>query len=221
MRRSTIMPGVLRAALIFLGAILIFGVVFSLVPGGPPLASSGATLRDVRLTLYPQQDPNAEWRFRARTVQVDPEAGENSLGGLERGERWVRAQKGAQAGQLVLDLTMQSSALTIDRNDNLKTSAAVLYFPADCLTLTLKGRGQTPIVINQQSGFSAPYARISSPSINVEYDNITSDFAFSNTQGEQRRQGQDAGFDPSPDQRCVGGKLVKRVAATRPPARPG
>lgn len=203
------MRGVLRAALIFLGAVLIFGVVFSLIPSGPPLASSGATLQDVRLTLYPQQDPNAEWRFSARSVQVNPEADENTLGGLERGERWVRAQKGKNAGQLVLDMTMQASSLKIDGSDNISTRQAVLYFPFDCSTLTLRGRADTPVVINQQNGFSAPYARLSSPSIKVEYDNITSDFAFTNTRGDQRRG---ASLDPSPDERCVNGKIVRQTA---------
>lgn len=194
---------VLRVSGLLLLAILAFGLLFSLLPARPHAGASGVTLSSARLSLYPEQDPGAVWRFQAREVRVNPELNENTLGGLGRGERWVRGQDGKSR----LDLTLSAPSLTIDGDDNLHTARATIYIPADCTTLTLQGREGRPVVINQQSGYSAAYGSLSSPSVRVEYDDFTSDFAFHNARGNFRAG---VSLDPHPGQTCVNGRVVSR-----------
>ncbi len=194
---------VFRASLIFLACILAFGVLFSLLPGRSEAARSGVTLQGVQFSLYPEQDPGAVWRFRARQVSIDPLKEENTLDGLGKGERWLRRPDGAET----LDLTLKADRLVIDNSDNLTARQAQLYILQDCTTLTLRADAQRQVVINQRSGYSAPYVGIASPSLNGAIDDFTSPFDLSNVQGSQR-----AGFtvQTSPDTVCQDGRIVPK-----------
>ena len=196
---------VFRAALIFLACILVFGVAFSFLPYGSSVPRSGVALQGVRFSLYPEQDRQAVWRFAARQVSIDPLKNENTLDDLGKGERWLRGSDGSET----LDLTLNAKRLVIDGDDNLKAQEAQLYILQDCTTLTLRASGDSQVVINQRSGYTAPYVGIASPSLNGEIDDFTSPFDLSNVQGSQR-----PGFtvQTNPTTVCKNGHVVPRPA---------
>ncbi len=205
----------LRASLWGLLALLLFGLVFALWPAAPSLRGSGVTLGNVKLRLYPAQDANAEWRFAAREIRVDPEKGETSLDQLGTGERWIRADPAAQAAQLQpagepnwqLDMTIQADQLVIDGQDNLHANSAELYTLADCSTFTLSALRDQQVIINQQGGYTAPRGQIRSPIYSGTFKDITANFDFSDFRAEQ-----DPGAElrTAPPTRCVGGKIQAR-----------
>lgn len=192
----------LRVSLLVLLGMLAFGLVFALLPAQVSKAQSGVRLQNVQLRLYPAQDAQAQWRFAAKQITVDPEKGENTLEGLGQGERWV-----TDGGQPRLDMTIRASTLTIDAQDNLKTTQAALYTLADCSTFTLSGTPQDPVVINQQGGYTAPRGSISSPIQSGAYRHISANFDFSAFNAEQ-----DPGmeFHTAPPTHCVAGKIQPR-----------
>ena len=196
---------VFRAALIFLACLLVFGVAFSFLPYGSSVPRSGVTLQGVRFSLYPEQDRGAVWRFAARQVSIDPLKNENILDDLGRGERWIMQKDGSEK----LDLTLNAKRLVIDADDNLKAQEAQMYLIDGCYTLNFQASGDKPVVINQRSGYSAPYVGIVSPSLNGEIDDFTSPFDLSNVQGSQR-----SGFtvQTNPTTICKNGRIVPRPA---------
>ena len=215
MRLSRYHACVFRAALIFLACLLVFGVAFSFLPSGSSVPRSGVTLQGVRFSLYPEQDRGAVWRFAARQVSIDPLKNENTLDDLGRGERWIKAKKKKDVwipdanGEDHLDLTLTAKRLVIDADDNLKAREAHLYILQDCTTLTLRAAGDNQVVINQRSGYTAPYVGISSPSIQLEFDAFSSPFDLSNVQGTQRAGGT---VQTNPTSICKNGHVVPRPA---------
>jgi hypothetical protein len=196
---------VFRGSLIFLLCVLVFGAVFSLLPSGRGAVRSGVTLQGVHFSLYPEQDQGAVWRFQARQVTIDPLKDENTLGGLGKGERWLRVPGKPEQ----LDLTLKTSELVIDNSDNLTAKQAQMYVIDGCYTLNFRSSAEKQVVINQRSGYSAPYVSIASPSLNGEIDDFTSPFDLSNVQGTQR-----PGFtvQTSPTTICQNGRIVPRPA---------
>ncbi|WP_188963739.1 hypothetical protein [Deinococcus aquiradiocola] len=194
----------LRVSVIVLVCVVAFGTLFSLLPSGSGAAArSGVTLQGVQFSLYPEQDPGAVWRFQARQVTIDPLRDENRLDDLGRGERWLHRPGEPET----LDLTLRTRRLVIDQDDNLQAQEATMYIPRDCTTLTLRSTADRPVLINQRSGYSAPYVSIDNPSIQAEYDDFTSPFDLSNVQGSQRAG---ATFQASPDTVCEAGRTVPR-----------
>lgn len=188
-------------------AMLLFGLLFSLLPPSVSRARSGVTLSGVRLTLYPAQDPQAQWRFSAQQITVDPEREQHTLRGLSRGERWITA-----SGQPPkLDMTLNAQTLTIDGQDNLSTQEATLYTLADCSRFTLRGSPDTPVIITQAGGYSAPRGSIESPLQRGNFRNIRANFDFSAFEAEQ-----DPGmeFHAAARQRCVAGALQPNKGAS-------
>ncbi len=194
-----------RASLIFLVCLLAFGLFFSLAPLPSEAARAAVVLHGVHFNLYPQQDPEAVWRFQAKEVRFDPSKGENTLGGLEKGERWLTRSDGAER----LDQTLDAKNLVIDAEDNLSAQEAKVYIPSDCFSLDFKAVGDRPVVINQRSGYTAPYVRILSPSLNGEFDDFSAGFDLTNVQTTQH-----AGMTAQsyPDTVCVNGKAVSRTS---------
>lgn len=194
----------LRISALALTALLLFGLVFALLPAAPSVRGSGVTLNGVKLRLYPAQDPNAEWRFAAGQISVDPEKGETALDELGQGARWVRDR----TGQLQEDMTINATKLVIDSQDNLHAQQAKLYTLADCSTFTLSSQGQQEVIINQQGGYSAPRGEIVSPILSGEFRNISSNFDFSNFRFDEQLPG--AQFRSVASQRCVNGQLQSK-----------
>ncbi|MFC4456055.1 hypothetical protein [Deinococcus sonorensis] len=195
----------LRVSAVLLAAILAFGLVFSLLPAGAELGRSGVTLQHVRLSLYPAQDPKAVWRFEAGQVRVNPELDENTLDRLGQGQRVVQDPDGTER----TDLTLSASQLIIDKDSNLRTSQARLYVVADCISLDMRSVGSKQVMINQQGGFFGPYVKVDSPSLRLEYDDMSANFDLSNTSGSQREGGE---VYSTPTAECLNGKAIPRKA---------
>lgn len=197
---------VFRASLIFLVCILVFGVVFSLLPSGPDVSRSGVTLQGVQFSLYPEQDQGAVWRFQAREVSIDPLKQENTLDGLGKGERWLRRPDGAET----LDLTLKASSLVIDADDNLRAQQAQVYILDGCYALNFRASQDKPVLINQRSGISAPSVDITAPGLNVGMDDFSTTFDFTNTQGSQRPSTAAGALQTYAGTVCRQGKVVPR-----------
>lgn len=206
---------VLKASLIALALIVAFGLVFALLPGGSGSRDrTGVVLRGVQLKLFPGQDPDAEWRFTAPELRFDPIKNESTVSGLKVGERWIRDPK---TGGQVLDMTMQAAQLRIDENGNLRTDQAELYLVADCMNLVMRGQANQPVLIDQNAGYTTPYAKITSPTINGEYNNVAASFDLKRFVAEQRPG---AEVDPAPNIQCVNGKAIPKTSNTSVPRRP-
>ncbi|PZA07905.1 MULTISPECIES: hypothetical protein [unclassified Meiothermus] len=159
-----------RYALIVLGVVLGLSVFFATRPvPKPPIPPQGVHLENVSLTLYPEQDPQAKWRFRAKEVVQDPGSRESKVTGLEEAARYVGNR---------LDLRLSAPEVTIDRNDNLRAPYATVEILKGCLKVELGEPGGPPVSIDQRSGFAAPRVRISSPTYSASGVNFTSDFAI-------------------------------------------
>jgi hypothetical protein len=207
---------VFRASVIFLACVVVFGLVFSLLPSGGDVARSGVTLSGVQFSLYPEQDQGAVWKFQARQVTVDPLKNENTLDGLGLGQRWIKArqEKGVWIpdpnGQDHLDMTLKADQLVIDGEDNLKAKQAQLYVIDGCWSLNFNASGDKPVLINQRTGLSAPSVDVSSPGVTLGFDDFSSPFNLSNMQGTQRA-GASAGTYPNTV--CKNGRIVPRPAS--------
>ncbi|WP_425147810.1 hypothetical protein [Deinococcus sp.] len=198
-----------RLSAVLLAVLLIFGLVFSLLPSGGDVARSGVTLRGVQLSLYPEQDPDAVWRFRATALRVDPLKSENTLDGLGQGERWLKKPDGSET----LNLTLKADHLVIDADSNLRAEQAQIYILDGCVTLNMRSAAGKPVFINQRSGYSAPDVQVSSPSLNLGFDDFSSSFDFKNARGDQR-PGASAQIHPSSV--CKAGKIVPRAPSSQP-----
>jgi len=188
---------VLKYSPVVLAVIVLLGVIVALIPRGTTASSSGVVLRGVNLRLYPAADQQAEWRFRADTITADPTSGETTIDELKRGERFVSGE---------LDTVVRTDRLTIDASDNLRSRRAELYIPAQCLTVNIDGTDAKPVVIDQQSGFSGPKARIVYPDAVFSAGPVQASFDLKQVNFENTSL--EANLDSTEE--CVNGKLVPR-----------
>lgn len=186
-----------------LGALLAFGAIFALLPS-PAQArdTSGVRLYGVDFRLYPAQDVDAEWRFRADRIDFDPVSGESKLAGLSKGERFVREN----GGEPRLDSTIETGALTIDAGSNLLTRKAVVYVPAQCATVRLEGTPDTPVRIDQNAGFLSPKGSLRFPGLTASYKNVRATFALV----VQNADSMKVSSDLDSKETCENGKLVTK-----------
>ncbi len=188
----------LKYSYALLVALLVLAVVVALLPEPSTLsAQSGVTLRGVQLRLYPAQDTQAEWRFRAPSISFDPVSSETNIERPEVGERIVNGK---------LDTTITTDRLIIDASDNLRTQRADLYVPSQCVTVKLTGTQEKPIVIDQQSGFSAPKASIVYPDVTFAGGPVQASFDLKQTALQDGKL--TARLDGTQD--CKNGKLVPK-----------
>ncbi|WP_027481500.1 hypothetical protein [Deinococcus pimensis] len=187
----------LKYSPVVLAVIVLLGVIVALIPRGTTEASSGVVLRGVSLKLYPAADQQAEWRFEADTITADPESGETTIDRLRRGERFVSGK---------LDTEVRTDRLTIDASDNLRSTSARLYIPAQCLTVSISGTDAQPVVIDQQTGFSGPRARIQYPDAIFTAGPVQASFDLK--QVNFQNTSLQANLDST--EQCVNGKLVPR-----------
>lgn len=161
-----------RLSLGFLAAlfVLAFWVTSRPVPETGP-APAGVRLEGVNLSLYPDQDPQAVWRFTAQSVVQDPSTREARISQLEKGARYVDGK---------LDLTLTAPEVTIDRDDNLVVPYATIYIPSVCWTLELGGPDQQAVQINQAQGYRAPTVTVTGPGIDIQATQLVSDFKLEN-----------------------------------------
>jgi len=137
----------------------------------PAIPNRGVKLENVRLTLYPEQDPKARWEFQASQVEQDPGTREAKVSGLQSGERYVEGR---------LDMRLFAPEVTIDRADNLRLPYAKVEILKDCYTVNLGRPGEMPVTIDQREGFRAPSVHITAPSLEVWGKDFRSDFGIEN-----------------------------------------
>ena len=160
-----------RLALIALGLLLLIGVAVSIWPVESQVALSDVRLEGVKLELYPAADPDAKWTFGASSVIYNPDTRESQVTLEGTGQRIVKG---------VTDLELSARELTIDGNDNLRTQTAVVYVRKDCTTVKLGyaegGTNSVPVVIDQNSGYRAPYAEVIAPDFKQTGTNLEASF---------------------------------------------
>jgi hypothetical protein len=161
------MNPVTRAALILLAALVVIGLVVSFIPNPGSVPLGNVKLDGVTLELYPAADPDAKWLFKASTVTVDPETRESVATLDGDGIRYVKGKP---------DLYLRSTTVTIDGNDNLRTQEARIYIPKGCYVLKLGQPGAAFVTIDQNTGYSAPYADIQSEGYTQTGTDFTSNF---------------------------------------------
>ena len=154
-----------------LGALLLIGVAVSVWPVQNQVALSNVRLEGVKLELYPAADPDAQWKFSASSVIYNPDTRESQVTLEGTGQRIVKG---------VTDLELSARELTIDGNDNLRTQTAVVYVRKDCTKVKLGyaegGTNSVPVVIDQNSGYRAPYAEVVAPDFKLTGTNLEASF---------------------------------------------
>lgn len=197
-----------KVGLYALLAILGFAVVFVAIPTGKTVESkTGATLHNVKLTLYPSSDPDAVWRFAAKTVTNDPINSLTKLTELSEGQRLIRPKntKGERTGKEVLDATLTTDTLTINGQDDLLTDKAKIKLVKHCADIDLVGKPNNPVMIKQGFGFFTPLATVDSPVMKMRFLDLQMSFQF---YVEQASPESESIADLDGKERCENGKRV-------------
>ncbi len=156
------------AVLVLIGAVSYYFARLPVPEPAPP--TTGVTLEEVDLTLFPSADPEARWTFHAARVQHNPARRESTVYGLEEGARYVGEE---------LDLTLYAPEVVIDRHDNLRLPYATVVIPRYEWEIQLGSPELgTPVYIRQNEGFAAPTMRLKGPGIRMVGRNFRSDFAL-------------------------------------------
>ncbi|ACO47255.1 hypothetical protein DEDE109153_06560 [Deinococcus deserti] len=188
-------------------AIVVFALVFALLPVSRTESPTGATLQGVQLRLYPARDPDAVWSFRAAHVTSDPVTNETHLRTLSGGQRVVkeRDNKGMLTGRETLDARLSAPELTIDAQDNMLTRQARITLVRECADIDLTGTPEQPVKIEQGSGFSAAVAKVDSPSMSGTVNRLRMSFQFVIEDSAEDSQ-MVLNFDAT--EQCINGKRV-------------
>ncbi|MFC4638795.1 hypothetical protein [Deinococcus hohokamensis] len=197
-----------KTGLYALLGIVAFALVFTFLPSASrPESATGATLEGVQLRLYPSRDPDAVWSFRAAHVTSDPASSETRLSQLSDGQRVIKQRdaRGVLTGREVLDARLNAPDLTIDGQDNLLTRQARITLVEQCADIDLRGTAARPVKIEQGAGFSAPLAKLDSPSLVGTIKNLRMSFQFNVEDADPTSQ---FGWDPDARETCRGGRRV-------------
>lgn len=188
-------------------AIVVFALVFALLPVSRTESPTGATLQGVQLRLYPARDPDTVWSFRAAHVTSDPVTNETHLRTLSGGQRVVkeRDNKGMLTGRETLDARLSAPELTIDAQDNMLTRQARITLVRECADIDLTGTPEQPVKIEQGSGFSAAVAKVDSPVLNGTINRLRMSFQFVLEESAEDSQ---TSFSLNPTEQCINGKRV-------------
>lgn len=105
-------------------------------------------LAQSRMTLYPEQDAEAIWRFAADTIRYNPVSRESTLYDLSDGARWLDG---------AIDFTLDSDEMVIDSQDNIRSDAILVHITDLNWDLYMTARDERPVRIDQNLGkFYAP-----------------------------------------------------------------
>ncbi len=145
-----------RLALIALVLVVGLLLVLALTPERRrTVPDSTITLAGAEVILYPEADPEAVWTFEAPAVGYEPGLRETTLFDIENG---ARTENG------VVDFTVSSDEIVIDRNDNLRGDSITVFLveSEDCLLMV--SEGNESVLIDQREGrFKVPIMRITGP----------------------------------------------------------
>ena len=104
------------------------------------------------VTLYPQADPEAVWRFDADRVVYEPSTQETTLQSIADAARTVGGKT---------DFTLASERLTIDTQEDIRGEQIEVYVPDVRWTLDMRALEGRPVLLDQQQGrFDAPAIEI-------------------------------------------------------------
>jgi hypothetical protein len=113
-------------------------------------------LSNARISLYPQADPQAVWRFEAPSAVYAPDDGQTTLLSIQDGRREV-------AGEI--DFTVASERLTINRRDDILGELVFAFLVETGECLTMRSADGEPVLIDQRRGmFDVPVLEITGPS---------------------------------------------------------
>lgn len=148
----------LRLAVLAFSILLLGLFVLTLLPEGTRvLPEATIELRNARVTLYPEADPAAIWRFNAPRARFDPNASTTELFGIDDGERTVDG---------VVDFTLRSERMVIDARDDLIAPRLDAYLIADAWDVMMEARDSRNVRVNQQTGrFEVPHVEITGDGI--------------------------------------------------------
>lgn len=148
------MSNPVRIALIAFLALLVVLAAVALSPDRRrSVPDSALRLFDAHVTLYPEADPEATWRFAAPALQYDPESDRTRLARLDDGARVVDDE---------VDFELRSgAAVTIEPNDDLTGEEMVAWLERQDTCLTMLGAADAPVRVAQRSGtFEVPVAQL-------------------------------------------------------------
>jgi hypothetical protein len=148
---------VLRTALLLFAVTIAALVILAILPERErTLPDQRILLENARVTLYPEADQQAVWRFEAPEASYDPERGESTLLRIEDGRREVGGD---------VDFTVASERLVINRRDDLLGELVFAYLVETGECLTMQGSPEAPVLIDQRRGmFDVPVLTITGPS---------------------------------------------------------
>jgi hypothetical protein len=148
---------VLKTALSLFAVTVAVLVILAVLPERErALPDQQIQLSDARITLYPQADPQAVWRFEAPAAVYDPGQSETTLFSIEDGRREVADE---------VDFTVASERLTINRRDDILGELVFAFLVETGECLTMRSANDKPVLIDQRRGmFEVPVLEISGPS---------------------------------------------------------
>lgn len=163
----------------FIALITVFAILFivSLLPKTQQkIPDEAIKLADVRLTLYPQEDPEAVWSFKSPAVEYKPESRETTLYNIKDAARRVNDE---------VDFRIESDKIIIASDDNIwgeRIKAQIIGDkddPDDDFFLNMEAKNGRQVLIDQRQGeFAIPYLQISSEGSKQIYENVFTDFAI-------------------------------------------
>jgi uncharacterized protein YndB with AHSA1/START domain len=147
---------VLKTALLLFAVTIAALAVLAVLPERERvLPDQRILLSDARVTLYPEADQQAVWRFEAPAASYDPERGESTLLRIEDGRREVQGE---------VDFTVASERLVINRRDDLLGEVIFAFLVETGECLTMQGTAENPVLIDQRRGmFDVPVLEITGP----------------------------------------------------------
>jgi hypothetical protein len=164
---------VLRLAFIIFAAFVVVLLGLSLLPErAREIPDSAIRLQSTTLTLYPQSDPEAVWRFASPDVLYQPESRETTLRNLNNGERIKNGE---------LDFTVSAEALTIGADDNIRSNALEVHLIEADWFMTMEARAERQVLIDQGGAtFEIPRVAIRGEGIDGVYENMFISFDLTN-----------------------------------------
>jgi hypothetical protein len=167
---------VTRAALWTLVLVVLGLYGISLLPDRrPEVPDATIDLRNARVVLLPEADPAAVWTFSAPLARFDPDRDTTELVGVEDGQRMVDG---------VVDFTLRSELLIIDRRDDLIAERIDAHLLADGWDVLMEGRGGRQVLVRQDTGrFEAPHVEMTGDGIGDSvYQDMRISFDFTDFQ---------------------------------------
>lgn len=152
-----------RLALASLGLCVVLLVGLSLLPRRAERTPGGTIrLTGAAVTLYPQADPEAVWRFDAERVAYEPSTQETVLREIGDAARTVGGKT---------DFTLASERLTIDAQENLRGEQIFAHLIEANWDLDMQAQDGREVLIDQALGrFEVPLLDYSGDGIGESRD---------------------------------------------------